>query len=399
MTTVIFLASFWKKAWIFSIFIGILVSVVEYIQYHGLLSKIFISAGAQSGSTIGNPIFLGIYLLLLFFPTLAFAIKEPFDTARSKALKIFYIFSLLVFLYTIFIAQSRASYLGILAGIICFFLLYPKKLRVLKISIGVLLVFIFSLVFYVNTQTHFPAVLQKNSTFLILQDRLSLQQVLQDERFRAWQTAFKEVLDRPVLGWGPENLAVGFDKNYNPNVTWSPWWDKAHNIFLDIGAETGFAGITAYILLFVALFWQLAKHKKDNPDAVLICALQATLVGYLVANFFSFDSMPTYLIFFFIIGYALYLTKTGSADENKIQKDIKGKNLITAILFLSLVIFLWQYNLAPFQINEKINIANNYSASKACDQYLNLLGQESSNHSFLDSYLIMQYIRYESKKL
>jgi len=387
----------WKKAWIFSIFIGILVSLIALIQFYGLFNNIFVSVGGRPGSTIGNPIFLGIYLLLLFFPTLSFAIKE-----KNRYLKIFYIFSLLLFLYVIFIAASRAVYLGVIAGMLYFLLFYPKKFTILKILTTLFLILVASTVFYVNIQSHFPQVLQDNRLFQILENRLSIKAALDNERFRAWQTVFQEIKDKPILGWGPENLAVGFDKNYDPLITSSPWWDKAHNVFLDIGAQTGILGIIAYLALFVVLSWQLHKnkHKTEHETTQIIShGMQATLVGYLVANFFSFDTFPTYLIFFLLVGYSMYIIYSQQPEEethkntqNGTQKNTLWKSVFIFVLFCVLVVFLWQYNLVPFQINTQINIANNLTDRKKCDSSFTLMDKELLSHSFLDSYLIMQYI-------
>ena len=387
----------WKKAWIFSIIIGILVSLIALIQFYGFFNNIFVRVGGRPGSTIGNPIFLGIYLLLLFFPTLSFAIKE-----KNRYLKIFYIFSLLLFLYVIFIAASRAVYLGVIAGMLYFLLFYPKKFTILKILTTLFLILVASTVFYVNIQSHFPQVLQDNRLFQILENRLSIKAALDNERFRAWQTVFQEIKDKPILGWGPENLAVGFDKNYDPLITSSPWWDKAHNVFLDIGAQTGILGIIAYLALFVVLSWQLHKnkHKTEHETTQIIShGMQATLVGYLVANFFSFDTFPTYLIFFLLVGYSMYIIYSQQPEEethkntqNGTQKNTLWKSVFIFVLFCVLVVFLWQYNLVPFQINTQINIANNLTDRKKCDSSFTLMDKELLSHSFLDSYLIMQYI-------
>ncbi|MFA5153895.1 MAG: O-antigen ligase family protein, partial [Clostridia bacterium] len=239
LTFIFFKKDNWNMAWIISISTGILVSLIAIFQYFGILNTIFISVSSRPGSTIGNPIFLGIYLLLLFFPTLSFAVKEYSSEHRqNKYLKIFYISSLLIFLYTILLTGSRAAYLGIIAGISCFLLLYPKKLKKLKICLGLFLVTVFSVVLYVNIQPELPKILQNRITQEIA-GRLSIKALNKEERFRAWQTTIEVIKDKPVLGWGPENLSVGFDKNYDPNITWSPWWDKAHNVFLDIGTQTG----------------------------------------------------------------------------------------------------------------------------------------------------------------
>ena len=391
----------WEKAWIFSIFIGILVSLVGIIQYYGLFSKIFLATPSQPPSTLGNPISLAIYLLLLFFPTLAFAVSEP-----KKYLKIFYIFSLLIFLFTIFITGTRAAYLGIIVGALYFLLFYPQRFKNLKIITALLLVFVILTVFYVNVFPGSPKILQKNRTFQILENQLSIKRALNDERYGAWQTTFKEVLDRPILGWGPENLAVGFDKYYNPMLTPSPWWDKAHNIFLDTGAEAGLLGILAYIFLFIILFLQLQKIKRhpresavigENPQ-LMAHGVQAALTGYLVANFFSFDSFASYLIFFLLIAYSLHLaaqnsTQNGTQIDTE-QKKAWWKTVIIVVSFLVLIIFLWQYNILPLQINAKINEAGNLANQGQCIQAFSLMDKALQKHSFLDSYIRMQYVAF-----
>jgi len=389
----------WKKAWIFSIFIGILVSLVAIIQYYGLFDKIFLPVTNRPSSTLGNPILLAIYLLLLFFPTLSFTIKE-----KNKYLKIFYIFSLLIFLYVIFITGSRAVYLGVFAGMLYFLLFYPKKFAILKILTALFLILVASTVFYVNTQSHFPQVLQNNRLFQILESRLSIKAALDNERFRAWQTVFQEIKDKPILGWGPENFAVGFDKNYDPMVNPSPWWDRAHNIILDIGAQSGILGIIAYLALFVVLFWQLQKLKNNQRESAIIrentiipYGIQATLVGYIVANFFSLDSFGTYLIFFLLIAYSLHLNDEISGNPlSSVKISVKPwiKSVIVSVLFCTLILFLWQYNILPFKINAEINKASTLADQKYCGKAFSLMDKILLKHSFLDSYARMEYVEF-----
>ena len=83
---------------------------------------------------------------------------------------------------------------------------------------------------------------------------------MNDSRFYAWSMDYKILADRPILGYGPENFAVGFDKYYDPLVpnikSEGVWWDKAHNIILQTGNEAGILGIIAYLALFIILFWR-----------------------------------------------------------------------------------------------------------------------------------------------
>lgn len=412
LTSILLKKEDWKKTWIFSIAIGILASLIGIIQYYGLFNKIFLSIPDRPPSTMGNPDFLATYLLLLFFITLSFFIKKtpsenihyP-DQKQNKYLKIFYLLSCLLFLYTILITESRAAYLGLTIGLIYFFLFLPKKTTALKIGAVTFLIIVCSLAVYINTFARFPQLLENNKLFKSIDSRLSIKLLAEDPRFAAWKIELNILKSKPLLGYGPENFAVGFDKYYDPSIPYLNadigWWDRAHNILFDIGSQAGILGIIAYLSLFIVSLWQLQKLKNNqrkitagngNPW-IIPHGIQAALIGYFITNFFGFDSSATYLIFFFIIGYSLYLTYS---DYNKKShspyKKIKGRGIIICASSLILIIFLWQYNFIPLQVNSQINISNNLTSLKQCDQALNIMNKILPKHSFLDSYLRMKYV-------
>lgn len=387
----------WEKAWIFSIFIGIIVSALAIIQYYGLFSSIFVPVISEPPSTMGNPIILAIYLLLLSFPTLVFAIKEK-KTEGFNYLKYFYIISLLIFLFTILISGTRAVYLGITAGLLYFLFFYPKKNKTLRSSIILLLFAIFSVLIYTNNSPYIPKILENKLTVEII-NRLSIKNSLGDERFKAWQIVTKAIKDKPIIGWGPENQSVGIDRNYDSKVIWSTWWDRSHNIFLDTAVQAGILGLIAQISLFIILFWQLQKYKnkKDNEnDPLIYHGIQTAIIGYLVSGFFSLDTFSVYLTLFLMIAYSLYLTTNKVTINNQsITKNNVLKPLVLAFLFLFFIIFLWQYNFIPLQINGDINKATALAKQKDCTTALELMNKNLLKHSFLDSYVRMEYIEIE----
>jgi len=393
----------WKKAWIFSIFIGVLVSFVAIIQYFGFFSKIISSASYRPPSTMGNPVILATYILLLIFLALSFAIKE-----KNRYLKTFYISSVFIFLYTILITESRAVYLGLAFGALYFILLYPagsnpKKIKITKIIIVALLVLAATAGVYVNTINKYPQFLQQNKLFTSLAQRLSFNSIIQDPRFAAWQIEWNIIKDRPLLGYGPENFSVGFDKYYDPAIPYLNtdigWWDRAHNILIQTASDAGLPGLIIYLALFVVLFWQLQKkkHAEENSGFTLIPrAIQATLIGYLITNLFSFDSFGIYLIFFLLVGYSMHLiyNTRGVREESPTQKKTLWKPGIVFVLFLVLIAFLWQYNIIPFQINAQINKADDLASRKYCSPAFNLMNKVLPERSFLDSYARMEYVEF-----
>jgi O-antigen ligase len=447
----------WKRALDFSIIIGVVVSLIGIAQYHGWFNKILLAVPSRPPSTMGNPDLLAVYILLLFFITLFFLINR-----QNKYLKIFYGASSAIFLYTILIAGSRAAYLGLLVGGIYFLLFYPAKsantsantgysqnIRFLKIVAVGLLVLAIGVVFYTNTVDQYPKFLENNKLFRSVESRLLIKDIFSDPRFAVWQIEINAIKAKPILGYGPENFAVGFDKFYDPSLpnlnADIAWYDKAHNVIFQTGVEAGILGIIAYLGLFVVLFWQLGKVKHASEkatvprvlsadstrgtvarNALMAHGVQATLIGYLIANFFSFDSFSTYLIFFFLIGCSLHLCCTTPCDKTNVDSRLRGNDKkgdsqvfgfrvpacssyarsiagrkpgmtipILSLSFLVLVIFLWQYNFVPLSINAKINTASNLAEQGQCDQALKIMDGVMLQHSFLDSYARMEYVEFE----
>jgi len=403
----------WQKIWDFSIVIGILISFIAIAQYFSLFSKVFMPMESRPASALGNPILLAIYILLLFFITLSFLIRQSLDSNQNKLKKIFYGFAILIYLSTIFISGTRAVWLGIFIGLLYFLLFYPTNhtqgskmpirqnfLNLSKIIAILFIVVILGIVSYINLFPSRTEELQDNRTLQMFENRLSIKNALNDERYKGWQVALQAIQDKPILGWGIENFAIGFDKYYDAKLIYSLWWDKAHNIILDIGAQAGVVGIIAYLSLFVILFWQLQKLKHtdsyrletdSNRYGLISHGLQTTLIGYFIANLFSFDCFGTYLIFFFIVAYTLHLTtqKTNyslQTTHNKLNKPI------LVLSFCVLIFFLWQYNILPFYINYQINIADALAKNKYCDLALSKMDNALKHKSFLDSYTRLKYV-------
>jgi len=401
----------WQKIWDFAIFIGILVSIVAIFQQYGLISKIFIPFGARAPSTIGGPIFLAIYLLLLSFLTLSFGLKQ----AGLK--KLFYFLSfLLFFLVAVFITQTRAVIIGYLVGFLFFILFYP--VRKFSVSLGLKLTALIILlsgiygIYFVNTQTELPQFIQKNRFLNGVTARLSIKAGLADSRISGWKVALPVLKDRPILGYGPENFAIGFDKFYDPSLPkitkeWGSWWDRAHNFIFDIGVTAGIPALIIYLALFGVLFFQLQKLKTaeksvdeyvEKTPKVIYHGIQATFIGYLVANFFSFDTFSTYLISFLLIGYSLHLIYQNNGSPTSIIPTrfpsliLKWRGLLLFLLFVLLIWFIWIFNLKPFQINTQINRAVYESENNLCQNALDRMEKILPKHSFLDNYLRLQYV-------
>lgn len=389
----------WNKLWIFSFVIADIVVAFAAIQYFDLLPKVFVDYGYRPPSTMSNPILLAIYLLLLIFPLLAFSIKEK----TRKAM--FYWISLALFLFGIFVSGSRAAYLGIFVGAIYFILFFPKKLFKTKIIISAVLFLVFSAVLYINFAPKFPDFMEKSGKISVITKRLSIENAVRDlgeTRFSAWKVFFNSSVENPFLGWGPENQSIAFDKYYDPSLPYlvgnsvNNWWDRAHNIFLDLSVSYGYIFLAIYIFIFGFSFWKLQKTKMvDNENKIHCHAIQATFLSYFIALMFGFDSVSTYIILFFIIGYSMSLISKNNIAEPASDSPpkfygnlYKKRKFIISFMGLFCIWFLWQFALKPISINARIN---RYIAAN-CRQKLEGMEKLLPKKSFLDAYLRLKYL-------
>jgi O-antigen ligase/tetratricopeptide (TPR) repeat protein len=393
----------WKKVFNAGIGAAVLVSFIGLAQQFKFLGGDFlVSYATRPPSTLGNPDTLATYLLLFIFLALVLSFKE-----KNLYFKIFYFSSFVLFLFVIFLTLCRATFLGLAVGLAWFLFFYRFKKQSLnkyKIIVGILLIIVLSsLIYYFNSNSTFPKIIQNNNTLMLLKSRLSIKDVLGGNgRISGWKIAWQGLKDKPLLGYGPENFSIAFDKHYDPKLAdintsfGGTWWDRAHNFLFDTGITMGIPALITYLVFFIFLFYLLHKIKREDSDNSLIClGIQTTFIAYFVNNFFSFDAFGTYIILFLLIGYTLFLVSKNNAEKIiRINERTKGlKKLILFLLFIFLIWFLWQDNIKPLVINSSINWADYYTGLEqpSCEKAKAKMEKVINNHSFLDSYVYISY--------
>ncbi len=405
----------WQKIWDFSIFIGFLVTLVGIFQYFGIFNNILIpSEGGGIASTAGYSGFFATYLLLLSFLALSFGLKEV-----SKK-RFFYFICLLFFLFGIFISGARAAYLGIIIGFIYYLLFYPKKIKTLKIIAIIILIIIISIVSYINFSAKLPNVFYENRILSYFSSRLSLKTAwidITETRASTWKIGIGAIKEKPLLGWGPENFQIAFDKFYDPSLPQMLilWWDRAHNFLIEYAVNAGVPFLIIYLLLISVIFFELQKIKRKNSEqanadnngltgkAIIAHAIQAGFVGYLITSLFTFDGFVTHLIFFLLIGYSFFLIykpeqiEETAKQQKRTQEKSWWKSASVFILACLLIWFIWSFNIKPLKINSQIVIAENFVSQQKCDAALAKTESVFSQKSILDAYSRMKYVNFIKK--
>lgn len=132
-------------------------------------------------------------------------------------------------------------------------------------------------------------------------------------------TAWAMFLDQPVLGVGAGNYTVHFDR-YADVVGFSARdYEQPgevhypHNLYLEIAAETGLAGLAVFAGVIAAAFLALRRARRvllargDRVSADFARAFEIALVGYLVSSVFLHGHFQRYLWLLFGFAAALRL--------------------------------------------------------------------------------------------
>ena len=367
----------WFKFFAISLGVGMVAIFYGFLQSAGMMNFPFMPQGGASeraGSFIGNPAFFGAYL------TLIVAVGGIIIGFVSKKwLKGLVYSAMALSLIMIFFTRTRGVVLGLGAGIfvlLIYFAFRPsnfktfkplnfetlkplnfktlKHLNIRAISIILLsLTIIFSAVFWLTKDA---AVWQKIPGF----DRLAKTAFLNSNdasvqtRLIAWQSSLKAFKERPFIGWGLEGYLTAYSKHYDPKyaVYGETWLDRSHNKLIDVLVMQGVFGVLAYLVL-----WGLLFRAFRRQPLVL-----AALVAYFVQNFFVFDEINSYLIFFPILGFAIvyFANKNSAAEgEEKPLKDEKWKLLVAILAALLIFLFGYFYNYIPYSQAKTANLIYN----------------------------------------
>lgn len=393
---------YWEKLLKVNFIFGAIAGIFAVIQYFGIFNNIFVSfsvGGAGAPSFLGNSTFLAVYMLFLTFLAFYFFIQS-----KVKNQKILYGSLFFLFLLTIIISGSRATYLGALVGFVFYFLFYPKKLKVLKIFAASLLGLAITIVLLFN---FFPQLGQKSSLLTTISSRVSISKIISDlagNRLPAWEMTWQAIKEKPLLGWGPENFYVGFEKYYSPvnDSLKKEWWDRPHNIFLDIFIHYGIFALILYVSFWCLILakLQIFKNKEQDQSKVYLAhAIQAMFLGYLTVLFFNFDEFPTYLMSFFFIGLSIYLVSThGERKEILPPKNIfLTKGPIGLILLILVCLFIWFWNIKPLYLNEKLSWIGNLINQQNCEKGILATENTWQKSGILKTYFVLSYVDFIKK--
>jgi len=159
-------------------------------------------------------------------------------------------------------------------------------------------------------------------------------------RLIVWRGAIKVWQRYPWLGAGPETFAYSYylDRPLEHNLVseWDFLYNKAHNEWLNLLANTGVIGLITYLILMGATFILAGRilclyWKKNNQVSIaqtnLVLGISAGLIGFNITNLLGFSTvMVSVLWVSFMIGLSsLFETVSLKKSNHKLTNSHPSK--------------------------------------------------------------------------
>ncbi|HEB12538.1 MAG TPA: hypothetical protein ENI11_02560 [Actinobacteria bacterium] len=257
-------------------------------------------------STLGNSVYLGSYLVLVI--PLALGL---FFTAKSRA-RYLYGAVLILSSLALILTYTRAAWLGAAIAGVVFFAICARELnqKSWRLILGL------SVVIVATVFVLLKATPEKSYIGPRLAASFNLSAGSVASRLGFWRTSAYLVRDRPLFGSGLETFGdVAWP--YRPDARIRPGLaDRPHNQLLYLASSVGLIGLAAYIWFLTIIFkqvWRGVRENEEPRDRVLLAAIFAAGLGYLVQEQFSFSQVETAPLFWFLMGLGVVLSRRVSS--------------------------------------------------------------------------------------
>jgi len=278
----------WRKWWLAFIAGNALVSLYGLSQLAGW--KAIHQGSTRIDATIGNAEYFAGYLLF----AIAITLWQAFETReKGQAWLRYSLFGLaIVQAVLLFATGTRGTLIGLVAAGIFGSALWifeaGKQGRKVAAAVFAVLVLVVGGLFVARDASF----VKDNPNLDRLASVFTLKQAL-GPRLTIWHMATEGIKEKPVAGWGQEGFNYVFNQYYEPSMyAQEPWFDRAHDIFLDWAIAGGIPALVFFLLTLVAAAWALYRAPVSRFERVL---LLSALAGYAVQGLAVFDNLFTYI--------------------------------------------------------------------------------------------------------
>jgi O-antigen ligase/Tfp pilus assembly protein PilF len=341
-----------KSVLLVTVLASIPVVVYGFVQKLGFDWLLWSEPGTgRTFASLGQPNFLGYYLVLVIFLSLAYS-KLLVKLWHKLLAWLLLVLQLTVLIFT----GSRGAFFGLLAGLALLVMLRfwraTSRLRIISLTT---LAIILALGSYLLVNNLIDRGLITNPTIVHYSSAFSSVQGSSKARLFYWQAAWQDFQStswsRRLLGYGKDTQRSVFVKYYQPewglHERLNSYPDRAHNLIIDLWLDFGLIGLllfaifNLYIISRAFIFW--CQSRSDQLGS-LIPYLLAAVCAYFVSNLFGF-SLTTHYIYYYLLLALLYLLSSTSKSSEALLPFSKTFAYLSfsAILIFNLFC-LWQFD-------------------------------------------------------
>ena len=139
-------------------------------------------------------------------------------------------------------------------------------------------------------------------------------------RFTSARIGLEAALNRPVLGWGPENYSIAYDRYAYPEVFSQDVivsFDQAHNKPIEEVSTKGLLGLAGYTAVWVFMLVVFVRKVRflEGGRQVFVVLLGGALVAYFMQNIFLFDTPGTAPQFYALAAFVVFLGSLALGED------------------------------------------------------------------------------------
>ena len=392
----------WKRLFNINLSISLVLGLLGLTQYYGLGFLPYLQEGGRIEITLGNPTYVGAYMVVNILIGIGLFIQSYYPDnpvkvvtgvsrsvrRRNKSSKIdessdssdliyirsFWALSIFVGLFTLFLSGTRGAFLGLIAGLIVFSVSYIKWgdkdiiLKAVRISIACIL--ILGLIALIINRNGFVDGVRGGDNVVSRAISTGINDASFQGRISSLKLGLKGFTKKPLMGWGPENFTIAYDRHLTPEIAAQSTssFDQAHNKIVEELTTKGIVGLVFYLSIWGAAFYILLRNLKNqiNRYRVFTILIGSALIGYFVQNLFLFDTPGTIGQFIILMSFVIWIeiTKGNDAelsDDLSVKRISKNKlseyhEFITASCLVGVLIFV---GIIAYQLNYKTYQASN----------------------------------------
>ena len=325
----------WRILFTVNLAVSAVLSALGLGQHFETFSFDFLGSSTRIESTLGNATYVGAYTMVnsivgagLILQSLGIHAVPPATAGRSRAaarqrrrrpaqqnaefnympwLRLLWGVAILINLWALWLTGTRGALIGLGGGMVVFGVAYliwgriPIARWAAWAVLGSSLAAAVFVALLMTTSAFDP--LKQSSTTLSRLSSISLDDSSAHGRLVAVQAGLRAVLDRPLLGWGPENFLVAWGRYFDIDSGVKERFDQAHSKVFEELTTKGALGLISYLLIWAALALVLVRsiRRREGFDQLFMVVVLAVAVGYFVQNLFLFDTTTTLMQFALLV--------------------------------------------------------------------------------------------------